>query len=210
MTDVEAIVRSHCSAYTSLAHEYEARVQTLHACTERAVSGLAAHLPLASSVLDVGCGTGSAMRLLRRHGYDVQGIDISPAMLSYARRRNPGATLINSDFISYEFDCNFDGVIALAFIHLYPQDIATGLLSKMFALLRVGGVLYVGTTKSSHSIEGFRPKVGFGSRVHRFRKDWLQTDFENALLTLGFQIVSLEEIVDPYDKIWMDYVAKRC
>ncbi|HDQ13754.1 MAG TPA: class I SAM-dependent methyltransferase, partial [Sediminispirochaeta sp.] len=39
-----------------------------------------------SKVLDVCCGTGDQLKLLRRHGFDVYGVDLSPQMLRVSER----------------------------------------------------------------------------------------------------------------------------
>jgi ubiquinone/menaquinone biosynthesis C-methylase UbiE len=40
-------------------------------------------------VLDVGCGTGATTAILRDHGLEVLGIDLSPNMIAQAQRLNP-------------------------------------------------------------------------------------------------------------------------
>ncbi|MDA0364259.1 MAG: class I SAM-dependent methyltransferase [Chloroflexi bacterium] len=55
-------------------------------------SNLAAELS-ASSIIDVGCGTGVITCELARRGYRLTGVDPSPAMLEVARRR-PGGELV--------------------------------------------------------------------------------------------------------------------
>ena len=42
------------------------------------------YLPTGSSILDVGCGTGTISILLAKEGYNVTGIDLSEDMLSLA------------------------------------------------------------------------------------------------------------------------------
>lgn len=49
-------------------------------------------------VVDLGCGGGEWLEQLRQHGYDVCGIDISAAMIRAARRRLPGARLLEGSF----------------------------------------------------------------------------------------------------------------
>lgn len=50
-------------------------------------TALEARVPLGSTVLDFGCGTGSASIGLLQRGYRVIGLDISPALLRHAKRR---------------------------------------------------------------------------------------------------------------------------
>jgi putative AdoMet-dependent methyltransferase len=49
------------------------------------------------SVLDIGCGTGNLSLLFALAGCTVTGVDFSPAMLELARRRVPGAHLLELD-----------------------------------------------------------------------------------------------------------------
>jgi SAM-dependent methyltransferase len=48
-------------------------------------------------MLDVGCGAGLALRLAADRGADVSGIDAAPGLLEYARRRVPGADIVQGD-----------------------------------------------------------------------------------------------------------------
>jgi SAM-dependent methyltransferase len=54
--------------------------------------GLAAELS-ATSIVDIGCGTGEITCALAQQGYSVIGVDPAPAMLEVARRR-PGGELV--------------------------------------------------------------------------------------------------------------------
>jgi SAM-dependent methyltransferase len=56
------------------------------------VALLRAHVPVPRRVLDVGCGSGLLARKLLDAGFDVQGVDASPAMIELARAHAPGAT----------------------------------------------------------------------------------------------------------------------
>jgi SAM-dependent methyltransferase len=62
-------------------------------------------------LLDIGCGAGRALRLAADRGADVSGLDASPGMLEYARRRVPGATIVQGELQSLPFpDDTFDAV----------------------------------------------------------------------------------------------------
>ncbi len=62
-------------------------------------------------LLDVGCGAGLALRLAADRGADVTGLDAAPGMLAYARRRVPGAELVQGEIQLLPFpDDTFDAV----------------------------------------------------------------------------------------------------
>jgi SAM-dependent methyltransferase len=62
-------------------------------------------------LLDVGCGAGLALRLAADRGADVCGLDAASGMLEYARRRVPGADLVEGEIQSLPFpDDAFDAV----------------------------------------------------------------------------------------------------
>jgi SAM-dependent methyltransferase len=62
-------------------------------------------------MLDVGCGAGLALRLAADRGADVSGIDAAPGLLEYARRRVPGAEIVQGDLQWLPFgDDTFDVV----------------------------------------------------------------------------------------------------
>jgi SAM-dependent methyltransferase len=62
-------------------------------------------------LLDVGCGAGLALRFAADRGADVTGLDAAPGMLEYARRRVPGAELVQGEIQSLPFpDDTFDAV----------------------------------------------------------------------------------------------------
>jgi SAM-dependent methyltransferase len=48
-------------------------------------------------LLDVGCGAGLALRLAADRGADVSGLDAAPGLMEYARRRVPGADIVQGD-----------------------------------------------------------------------------------------------------------------
>src|SRR5690606_35806285 len=98
---------------------------------------------------------GYVVEILRTQGFDAEGIDISPNMIAYARRRCPDARFITGDFFEHLFDAeSFDGVVLYAFIHLFPKNIAEQYLNKILSILKPGGFIFVGTTKSDVSSEG--------------------------------------------------------
>jgi len=63
-------------------------------------------------IVDLGCGSGVTAARLLAAGFDVLGVDSSPAMLEIARRRAPRATFVEGSFVSADIPpC--DAVIAV-------------------------------------------------------------------------------------------------
>jgi SAM-dependent methyltransferase len=62
-------------------------------------------------LLDVGCGAGRTLRLAADRGADVTGLDAAPGLIDYARRRVPGATIVQGELQTLPFsDEAFDAV----------------------------------------------------------------------------------------------------
>jgi SAM-dependent methyltransferase len=66
-------------------------------------------------LLDLGCGTGEHARFLAAHGFDVVGVDSSPAMLQQAREAGGGVTYVEGDLadLGRLVDGQFGGAICL-------------------------------------------------------------------------------------------------
>jgi len=61
-------------------------------------------------LLDVACGTGKHLPLFRDAGYDVEGLDLDPAMLAVARERFDGP-LHEADMCDFDLGKTFDVVM---------------------------------------------------------------------------------------------------
>jgi SAM-dependent methyltransferase len=64
------------------------------------------------TLLDVACGTGKHLELLRKH-YDVAGVDLDPELLAIARERLPGVELHEGDMTDFDLGRRFDAVTCL-------------------------------------------------------------------------------------------------
>ncbi len=72
-------------------------------------------------ILDFGCGTGIYAKLLTKKGAKVSGFDISPGMLSIAKKENPRLDLRQGSGYKIPFDEEFDIVLASLVVH-YLKD----------------------------------------------------------------------------------------
>ncbi|WP_169986795.1 class I SAM-dependent methyltransferase [Microbispora sp. H10836] len=99
-------------------------------------------------ILDVGCGTGYLTRILApvvTPSGHVTGVDPSPPMVEYARRRAPGnCTYVVGEGQSLPFpDGSFDAVVSSLAVHHIPGDARPRALREMFRVLRPGGRLVI-------------------------------------------------------------------
>jgi SAM-dependent methyltransferase len=96
------------------------------------------------TLLDVACGTGSHLEHLRR-SFEVEGVDIDPAMLRVARRRLPGVRLRVADYTDFDLGKQFDAVTCLfsAIAHAETLPKFERAVSRMGAHVAPGGVLVI-------------------------------------------------------------------
>ena len=90
------------------------------------------------SILEVGCGSGTALRLAADRGAEVTALDAAPAFVEHARRRVPGADVRIGDlqFLPYE-DESFDVVMGFNSFQ-YAADVGEA-LAEAHRVLRPGG-----------------------------------------------------------------------
>ena len=96
-----------------------------------------------SDVLDIGCGSGLALRLADQRGARTSGIDISAPLLAVAHRRVPAADLREGGLDVLPFAvASFDAVLAVNALQ-FAADPASA-LREVHRVLRAGGRLAIG------------------------------------------------------------------
>ena len=91
--------------------------------------------------LDVCCGTGAGMRVLRSLCQErITGVDFSAGMLAQARSAHPGAGWVRADVRALPFARAFDLAVSFgAFGHLLPAE-RPALFAGVYRALRPGGL----------------------------------------------------------------------
>jgi SAM-dependent methyltransferase len=69
-------------------------------------------VPQCARILDVCCGTGCLAGLLAARGYRVTGIDLSAAMIAFARDNVPEAEFLVADAARFHLPCAFDAAVS--------------------------------------------------------------------------------------------------
>jgi len=170
--------------------DYEAEVAKLQDLIQRHSLG-------ASTLLDVACGTGKHLELLRR-SFGVEGVDLDPELLRIAAERNPGVPLHRGDMMSLDLGRTFDVVTCLFSSVAYMQtpDRLNLAIQHMAAHVAAGGVLMV---EPFFGPEEFRPGEPWASFVDEpdlkiARMDVPTTQGHVGLITFHYLVATSEGI----------------
>jgi SAM-dependent methyltransferase len=98
--------------------------------------------PGAKSLLDVACGTGKHLELLRDH-FECEGVDLDPTFVEISSDRNPGLTIHEADFTSFDLGKRFDVVTCLFSAIGYAGEKLDEAIACMANHLTPGGLLIV-------------------------------------------------------------------
>lgn len=99
--------------------------------------------------LDVGCGSsGRIVDLLQSHGFEVEGLDVSPRMIELAKRRHPAVTFHQADICAWELPKKYDLISAWDSIWHVPlsqqervlRKLLNGLNSEGICIFTMGGL----------------------------------------------------------------------
>lgn len=111
----------------------------------------AAEIERDDDVLDLGCGGGEALALLRHAASrgGVFGVDHSPLMIDRARRTNPAADVRQASFDALPFsDDSFDRIIAINVAYFWYDG--PRIVAELFRVLRPKGRIIVYFTDAMH------------------------------------------------------------
>jgi 2-polyprenyl-3-methyl-5-hydroxy-6-metoxy-1,4-benzoquinol methylase len=95
-------------------------------------------VPPPATALDVGCGSGDFMIAAREAGYDIEGMDISPASSAICTSR--GLKAVAGDFLTHDFGRTFD-LITMWDLVEHLREPGT-FLERAKALLSPNGLLF--------------------------------------------------------------------
>jgi SAM-dependent methyltransferase len=97
----------------------------------------------AKALLEIGAGTGQDSLYFRDGGLDVVAVDLSPQMVERCRAK--GLEAYVRDFLHLDFDPDsFDAVYAMNCLLHVPNADLSQVLEAVRAVLRPGGLFYVG------------------------------------------------------------------
>jgi 2-polyprenyl-3-methyl-5-hydroxy-6-metoxy-1,4-benzoquinol methylase len=151
---------------------------------------LARHLPpdRGAAVLDLGCGPGWLLHLLRTEGYDdVAGVDASPEQVRVATRLG-GGNVVQEDALRYlrRHPERFDVIFAIDFVEHLTKDELLDTLEAAAAALRPGG-RFIALTPNADGL--FSGRLRYCDLTHELA--FTRTSISQALRVAGFARVAV-------------------
>lgn len=109
-------------------------------------------------LLDIACGTGGHIPYWQENHFNVNGLDLSPEMLSYAKYKYPNIDFHLGDMVSFRLNRNYDALVCLygsiGFVRIVER-----LYEALFTFsthLKPGGILCITPWSTK---EEFEPKI---------------------------------------------------
>lgn len=138
-----------------------------------------------TAVLDVGCGAGSNLLFLARHGYEAHGIDLSPGAIhaARARARSEGLTVgaQTGDALALDFaDRRFGGLVDIGCFHTLPVRRRKDYASEVARVLRPGGAFVLSWVAREHTADrgpAHRPSLAEVTDALEARFVFVRTEF---------------------------------
>ncbi len=145
-----------------------------------------ASAPSRGNILDYGCGPGRISALLAGRGFNVLGLDPSPAMILSARQQRLNALEVEFELcetrpLETQKDA-FDAIVCSSVIEYEPQPLR--LLQRFSAALRPSGALIISFANSRSLSRALfqRRNLHLGAQVHT----WSWRQFGQLLAQSGF------------------------
>jgi len=151
-------------------------------------------------LLDIACGTGSALRQVTAVHPDLKyfGIDLSPFYVDFARERLRHVRELtvfreNAEALPFR-DAYFEIATSVYLFHELPRNARNKALREAWRVLKPGGLFVI--EDSAQVSEGSEVQVfleRFSDDFHEpFYRDYLEEDLAVSLETIGFQVESVE------------------
>lgn len=153
--------------------------------SESYLRAFAKYIPKKGIILDVGCGAGEPVdNLLVKWGYEVVGIDLSPSLISIARRLVPEASYAIKDMQDLKLaEYSVDAIVCLYALFHIPRAEHKRMLTTFASYLPIGGVMLI--SMGDRAFEGTHEMY----RVSSYSSQYGSVQNKEILRSVGFEII---------------------
>jgi len=114
------------------------------------------------SLLDVGCGTGTHLDLLKKEFKILYGVDLSPQILNVAKDKVSECTFLEADMKDFQIDKTFNVILCLYSVFNYNLDLESAIrtLKNFNKHLEEEGIIIIALYNERHTEKQFSLHVG--------------------------------------------------
>ncbi len=162
-----------------------------------------------AKVLDLGCASGYQSQLLLSQKLQVVGLDLSPKMITVAKKRVPNVDFVVGDMTNLTFkSATFDGVYARASLLHVPKRLIPKVLKSVNKILKDNGIFYLAVKEGEN--EGEVEDERHGIKVKRYFSFFTESEIKKSLKNASFRV----ESVTSYQKAngftnWIKIFARK-
>lgn len=162
-----------------------------------------------ATFLEVGPGNGEILSLVEKKVKRSYAVELSESIISLCKEVSKKSTFICGNILDVDLkEKGFDLIFLGAVIHLFPKVDAKRLLSKLKRSLSDHGLIFLNTTISDRSSEGFHRKNDASQEIKRFRKYWTEQEFLGFIEESGLKIVDRKYTYEQdRSKVWIGVVC---
>lgn len=116
--------------------------EALSIVKQKLKDSLKAHAAEKGRVLDFGCGPGIYMAMLK-DSYEVEGIDVSEAMIASAKELLPENVFYHGNFLLTDFPKRYKAIYSISVLEYVPVSKIDEFFRKCASLLESGGIIFI-------------------------------------------------------------------
>ena len=198
------------NAYNMLAQEFASRNEKLVSFQNNLKFYLSAYVKPTDNVLEIGSGTGMALKIFEQLQCNTIAIELSDNMCELSKENAPKSIIINQNVLEISFYPNqFDLICAFAVIHTLSLKDSKSLLFRISSWLKSSGTFIFDTMKYDVSNESL-VKTGIHNDVFKYQRIYSEKELDDLIACSGLLIKDKIYIEDvEAKKTWIRYACKK-
>lgn len=196
--------------FDEFACEYEQRFMNIESYSD-SIDAFCSHIRTEKPrILELGCGPGNVIRLLKIRFPEAQitAIDLAPKMIEIARIQMPDVDFRVMDVRNIStISRKFDAVMCSFCLPFLSKIDANQLIANCAKLLSPDGALYISTMEGDESKAGFEA-TSFSGAAEIYFNYHNQADLQLAFAEYGFEIsyLKLQDYMEPDGRVTTDLI----
>jgi len=184
--------------YENIRHgDYETAFAFSRSKMQEGFDKVLGQFPGHASILDIGCGTGNQIKVIKTSFPDIKGLEPAEGMRIIAQQENPDIEIIDGDITHLPYQNNsVDLIYSIEVLRYLEQEDIEKAYREVFRVLKPGGKFFF-TMVNKYSLDMYYPVFQFRNilqSVHLFKQPFhcefvTPNQVSNDLITVGFKSI---------------------